>query len=52
VDIDKDDVEIHTKGINMNYKEQIIKLVESMDEVAERRFLAQILIMIKTHLRR
>lgn len=34
----------------MNYKREIIKLIENINEEKEKSFLAQILIMIKTHM--
>ena len=34
----------------MSYKSEIIKLIKDLDEEKERKFLSQILIMIKTHL--
>ena len=34
----------------MDYKRQIIMLIQEMDGEKERRFLSQILIMIKTHI--
>lgn len=34
----------------MNYKKEIIKIIESMNEEKEMIFLSQILIMIKTHM--
>lgn len=34
----------------MNYKREIIELIENINEEKERPFLAQILIMIKTHM--
>ena len=35
----------------MNYKREIIKLIENIDEEKEKTFLAQILIMIKPHMK-
>ena len=35
----------------MDYKKEIIKLINKMDAEKEKKFLAQILIMIKTHLK-
>lgn len=34
----------------MNYKREIIKLIENINEEKEKSFLTQILIMIKTHM--
>lgn len=34
----------------MNYKKEIIKLISGLDEEKEKKFLSQILMMIKTHL--
>ncbi len=33
----------------MSYKSKIIKLIKDLDEEKEKKFLSQILIMIKTH---
>ena len=35
----------------MNYKREIIKLIENIDEEKEKTFLTQILIMIKNHIK-
>lgn len=34
----------------MNYKKEIIKIIESMNEETEMLFLSQLLMMIKTHM--
>lgn len=34
----------------MNYKQEIIKLIEDIDKENEKTFLSQIYIMIKTHI--
>lgn len=34
----------------MNYKREIIKLIENINEEKEKSFLVQILVMIKTHM--